>query len=295
MMAWRNLLPWLDRSGRLSWLRLVVFVGVVAPLFLLAQWTITGNLGAKPLTAAIHFSGDWAVRLLMLSLLVTPLRHIAQWPQLMAIRRMVGVSALFYTLLHITLYSALEAWNLGKIASEIVLRFYLSIGFIALLGLLMLGLTSTDTMVKRLGAQRWNRLHQIVYGLAVLALLHFFLQSKIDVSQAVLMSGFFFWLMGFRLLLWKEIRPGLLALTALAFAAAVATALVEAAWYGAMTGIPALRVLMANLDFSFTIRSAWWVLLAGLMMLIPAFFRRHAAPKRRERNREASDIVKERA
>jgi methionine sulfoxide reductase heme-binding subunit len=279
-MSWLNLLPWNDRAGRFSALRLLAFISVAAPLMRLLQLTLVGNLGSKPLTAAIHFSGDWAIRLLLLSLLVTPLRTILHWPQLLGIRRMLGVSVLFYVLLHLALYSAEQAFNLPKVASEILFRFYLTIGFVALLGLLALGITSTDAMVRRLGSERWNRLHRIVYGIGGLGLLHFFLQSKIDVSQAVLMTGFFFWLMGFRVLQRKDYGTGLLQLTMLAVAAAVLTALAEALWYGTMTGISGWRVLEANLDFSFTIRGSWWVLLAGLGMLVLALVRQSAAPTR---------------
>jgi methionine sulfoxide reductase heme-binding subunit len=279
-MSWLNLLPWNDRAGRFSALRLLAFISVAAPLMRLLQLTLVGNLGSKPLTAAIHFSGDWAIRLLLLSLLVTPLRTILHWPQLLGIRRMLGVSVLFYVLLHLALYSAEQAFNLPKVASEILFRFYLTIGFVALLGLLALGITSTDAMVRRLGSERWNRLHRIVYGIGGLGLLHFFLQSKIDVSQAVLMTGFFFWLMGFRVLQRKDYGTGLLQLTMLAVAAAVLTALAEALWYGTMTGISGWRVLEANLDFSFTIRGSWWVLLAGLGILVLALVRQSAAPTR---------------
>jgi methionine sulfoxide reductase heme-binding subunit len=271
--------PWNDRLGRFSALRLIAFLIVIAPLMWLGQLTLTGNLGSKPLTRAIHFTGDWAIHLLLLSLFVTPLRIITHWPQLVGVRRMLGVSVLCYVLLHLLLYTAEQAFNLPKVVNEIIMRFYLTIGFAALLGLLALGLTSTDSMVRRLGPA-WNKLHKLVYGIAALGLLHYFLQSKIDVSQAVLMTGFFLWLMGFRLMQAKGYGSGLKQLALLAICAAVLTALIEASWYGLMTGIGARRVLEANLDFSFTIRSSWWVLLAGLLMLIPALARQSAAPIR---------------
>jgi methionine sulfoxide reductase heme-binding subunit len=274
-----SLLPWNDRAGRFSALRFLGLLICIAPLVWLIQLTITNGLGSKPLTRAIHFTGDWAVHLLLLSLFVTPLRFILQWPQLIAIRRMLGVSVLFYVLLHLMLYTAEQAFVIPKVVSEILLRFYLTIGFVALIGLLLLGLTSTDDMVRRLGA-KWNKLHRIVYGIAVLGLLHYFLQSKIDVSQAVLMTGFFLWLMGFRLMRAKGYDVNLRNLFLLAIAAAILTSLVEAAWYGLMTGIGAKRVFLANFDFSFTIRSSWWVLGAGLAMLIPAMLRQNTAPQR---------------
>ena len=256
--------PWNDRAGRFSALKMAVMLACLAPALWLAVQAGAGWLGTKPVTEAIHQSGDWAVRFLLVSLAVTPLRHVAQWPQLISVRRMLGVTALGYALLHLGLYAVQQSFDVVKIASEIVLRFYLTIGFVALMGLIVLGLTSTDAMIRRLGAQQWNALHKIVYGLAVLALVHFFLQSKLDVTQPVLMAGFFFWLMGFRLMRRFKLSISGISLGLLAVAAAMLTALVEAGWYAGMTGAGALQVLAANLDFGLTIRPAWWVLAAGL-------------------------------
>ena len=259
--------PWNDRAGRFSGLKAAVLFACMVPMTLLAAKALGGMLGSKPLTYAIHDSGDWAVRFLLISLLVTPLRTIANWPKLIIVRRMLGLTALAYVLVHLALYVAEQRYDLIKVASEIILRFYLTIGFVALLGLVVLGITSTDSMVKRLGSTRWNRLHSTVYALAVLALAHFFIQSKLDVTQAVLMSGFFIWLMAYRALRKRGLAVTALSLTAIAAGAALLTALLEAAWYAGMTGVAASRVLEANLDFSFTIRPAWWVLAAGIAMV----------------------------
>lgn len=261
------MLPWNDRAGKLSALKLIVFLGVLAPgLWIVAQAAI-GTLGSKPITAAIHQSGDWAVRFLLLSLLVTPLRYLADWPKLILVRRMVGVAAAAYASFHLVFYAVEQAFDLKKVASEIVLRFYLTIGFVGLLGLLALAATSTDGMIKRLGGVAWNRLHRLVYPIAFLAIWHFFLQTKLDVSEPVLMLGFFVWLMGFRLMrrLGFTVRP--LQLTALALISAVATALLEAAWYATMTGVMASRILYANLDIAFGVRPALWVGMAGLALV----------------------------
>ncbi|MCA3564150.1 MAG: sulfoxide reductase heme-binding subunit YedZ [Methylocystis sp.] len=273
--------PWTTRSGALSPLKLITFTALWLPAGWLALQAAAGWLGSKPLTEAIHQSGDWAVRLLLISLAVTPLRFIGAWPDLILVRRMLGLAALAYTALHVALYVALEAFDLGKVASEIALRIYLTIGFVALLGLAVLGATSTDGMIRRLGSVRWNRLHSIVYAIAVLALVHFALQRKIDISEVTLMTGFFLWLMGFRLLKRYGRHRSLAALLALAVAAGLMAAFAEFAWYALMTGVPAGRVLAANLDFTYTIRPAWWVLAAGLGMAGLAFLRTRAFPERR--------------
>ncbi len=260
--------PWNDRAGRLSPLKLAVFCYCLAPAGWLAYAGFANLLGTKPLTVALHESGDLAVRFLLLSLLVTPLRLVARWPGLIAVRRMLGLTALAYVLLHVVLYVAQQGFDLWKVGSEIVLRFYLTIGFVALLGLLALGVTSTDGMIKRLGALRWNRLHSLVYGIGVLALVHFALQSKLDVSQAMLMTGFFFWLMGFRLVRRAGWRLNAASLAILAIGSALLTALTETGWYATMTGVPALRVLSANLDVELAIRPAVWVLISGLGVVV---------------------------
>ncbi|HEU0155704.1 MAG TPA: ferric reductase-like transmembrane domain-containing protein, partial [Stellaceae bacterium] len=148
--------PWHDYGGRVSPLKLVVFIA----LFLPAAWVLVayagGLLGARPLNEAIHQIGLWTIRLIFLALAVTPLRQILQWQRLILVRRMVGVAAFAYVLLHFSLYVTSQAFDLGKVASEIALRIYLTIGFTALLGLAALAATSTDGMVRRLGARRWQ-------------------------------------------------------------------------------------------------------------------------------------------
>ena len=121
-------------------------------------------------------------------------------------------------------------------------------------------------MIKRLGGVRWNRLHSLVYPLALIAIWHFFLQTKLDVSQPVLMLGFLVWLMAFRLMRRFDIAVRPLQLVALALISGIATVLLEALWYATMTGVMASRILMANLDIEFGLRPALWVLLAGLAL-----------------------------
>lgn len=260
----RFLPPWRDRQGAFSPLKLVVLLALTTPALWVAWQAAQGSLGPRPIMEAIHQAGLWTVRILLLSLLVTPLRQLLRWPRVMLVRRMLGLGALAYAVLHLVLYAFDLQWDLPKVASEIALRFYLTIGFVALLGLAALGVTSTDGWVRRLGGRRWQRLHRIVYGIGVLALVHFALQSKIDVTEAMLMAGLFLWLMGYRLLAPKGGAPSLPRLALLAGAAALGTALLEAGWYAVGTGVPPWPVLLANLDTSFGLRPALWVGIAGL-------------------------------
>ena len=114
---------------------------------------------------------------------------------------MMGVGAFVYAACHISLYVADQMFDLWKVASEIALRLYLTIGFTALLGLAALAATSTDGMVRRLGGRRWQRLHNIIYGIGLLALIHYFQQTKADVSVPTFVAGLFGWMIGYRLLI----------------------------------------------------------------------------------------------
>lgn len=257
-LAW----PWQDRKGGFSPLRAVVLAGLCLPLLpLLWPWA-TGTLGPEPIEAAKHETGRWAIRFLLLTLAVTPLGRILAWPRLFQVRRMLGLGALAWAVLHLALYVVEQDLVLVRVASEIMKRTYLLIGFAALIGLAVLGLTSTDGWMRRLG-RGWKRLHRLVFPLALLALLHAFIQAKVDVSQAVLLSALFLWLLGWRALPagWQGRLP---ALAALSVAAMLGAAAVEYLWYALATNLPAGRIAAANLDLSFGPRPA---VLAGMIGL----------------------------
>lgn len=288
-VAVAKFLPWLERSGRFSPLKAVVLALLVVPAVLLTWRLAMSMLGPRPVTEAIHDTGDWAIRWLLVSLAVTPLRRISGWNKLVLVRRMIGLAALAYALAHFVLYIVDLNFALGRVASEIVLRFYLTIGFIALLGLAVLGATSTDAMIRRLGS-RWNSLHKIVYLLAVLGVVHFFIQSKADVYEPTLMAGGLILVLLYRLAHWRRLDVASpVVLVAAAVLAALLTAGVEYLWYAVATGVPPGRVLAANLQFSFSIRPAWWVLAGGLGVALLAAVRQAAGgrPRQRGRNREA--------
>lgn len=260
-------LPWDDYSGRLSPLKLVVFTALFVPAGWVAFAYGFGMLGARPLNEAIHQVGLWTIRLIFLALAVTPLRQILRWPRLIVVRRMIGVAAFAYVLIHFTLYTASQAFDLDKVASEIVLRLYLTIGFTALLGLAVLAATSTDGMVRRLGGRRWQRLHRLVYAIGVLAVIHYCFQSKLDEWQPTIMAGLLVWLLGYRLLLWRFGERGRLALAwvgGLGLTAASAAALGEATYFRFAFHAPLLRVLQTNLSLATGLRPAIVVLAIGL-------------------------------
>ncbi len=218
-------------------------------------------LGARPLNETIHQIGLWTIRLIFLALAVTPVRQILQWPRLIAVQRMIGVAAFVYAVMHFTLYTADQAFDIGKVASEIALRVYLTLGFTALLSLAALAATSTDGMIRRLGGHRWRRLHQLVYAIGVLAVIHYCLQSKLDLWEPTVMAGLLAWLLAYRLV------RGQLPLTwvgGLSLAAALVAALGEAAYFRLAVGADPLRVLDADLALAAGVRPAAIVLAIGL-------------------------------
>jgi sulfoxide reductase heme-binding subunit YedZ len=278
-------LPWNDKTGRFAPLKAITVALAPLPALYLLLAAIFVGLGPRPTIEALHFIGRWTIWFLLLALAITPARRLFDWSKLIQIRRIVGLTALYYILIHLCLYILDSAFNLWFVASEIVLRIYLTIGFVAILGLVALGVTSTDAMIKRMGTAGWNRLHNTIYVIGVLGFLHYYMQAKADVTEPVLYSGFFFWLMGYRIMAkFLGYKEGLVPLALLSVAAAVTTALAEGAWYQGMRAGVGPQVLAANLrfpqyyetvwDFMLQVRPAWWVLAAGLAVGIASEIRK---------------------
>ena len=258
--------PWHDRSGRFSWLKTAVLAFELLPAVWIAFALGTNRLGARPVLEANHETGLWAVRFLMLSLLATPARAIFNWHRLVLVRRQLGLTALFYTVAHLVLYAWDEKWDIHTVAMEILSRFYLEVGFAALVGLALLGVTSTDRALRALG-HAWKRMHRLIYLVAVLGLFHFFLQSKADVSEPTIFAGLFIWLMAWRLLPSGPDRQPLPVL-ALGLVATALTAVVEYAWYGLGTRIDPTKVLRAETDLGYGPHPAGQVFLICLCMSV---------------------------
>jgi methionine sulfoxide reductase heme-binding subunit len=263
MRGMKNFLPLFDRQGRFSVLKAAALLLLVAPLCHLLWRTWIGDLGALPVKEALHVAGDWTLRFLIVTLALTPAMRIFNWPKLALIRRMTGVGTFCYAALHFTLYIASSKYDLAFVATEIVLRIYLLIGFVALVGLSALAATSTDGAVRRLGA-KWKALHKLVYGISILGLLHAFMQYKVDVSPAVLLSGFFALFMIYRLILKRRMVWNWFTLAAAAIAGSISAGAIEFAWYAIATGVNPWKVLIANFMLGFGVRPAVYVLATGL-------------------------------
>lgn len=269
-----------EKTGQWSPEKIAAFAIVLAPALWLLWLTATGNLGARPFAEATWFTGRWTVRLVLAALAVTPARRLFNWPKLLNMRRTLGVGAACFAFAHFCLYVVDQQFVFTKVASEIVLRVYLTIGFTALVGLLVLGATSTDAAVRRLGA-RWTTLHRLSYLIGILAITHFAMQKKLDIYEPTLMMGFLFWLLLWRVSnrYWRA--TGVVPLITLAVLAAALTALFEATWYGFLTGVEFRRVLEFNLAFDYVITPMWWVLAAGLAVTVASLITQWLWPRPR--------------
>jgi sulfoxide reductase heme-binding subunit YedZ len=280
-----------ERSGRWSPVKTAAFAASVLPAFWIAYQAATDDLGARPVTEAIHQAGDWALRFLLITLAISPAQRILDFPRIILARRTLGVAAAAYAVLHLSLYVLDQHFDLLKVASEIVLRVYLLIGALALTGLIALASTSTDAAIRRLGSRRWHTLHRIVYGLALLAAVHFFIQSKLNIYEPVLMAGCLIWLLAYRGLFRRNGEVTALHLLALACAVAVVTAVGEAMLYMFTSGVDARRILLAHFDLDMEVRPAWWVLAAGLLVAALSLWRQKPARQRPSARRIAAGAL----
>jgi methionine sulfoxide reductase heme-binding subunit len=277
---------WCDPAGRLSPLRIVTLLGLLAPLAKAIVEFDAIRFDARPVDNLIHRSGFWALIILLIALAVTPLARIGRFNRVLDVRRMIGVAAFAYAFTHISLFIVDQMFDFAKVAMEIISRVYLIIGFTALLGLTALALTSTDGMVRRLGVKRWQRLHQAIYIIGLLALIHFFQQTKADVWVPTFAASLYGWLIGYRLLVkLRQTRepPSTWMLLALTCAISILTFIAEAAGIAIVFKVSPLRVLQTSLEFDFEmIRPGWLALGAGLCVVALDFTRkRFVKPRKR--------------
>jgi sulfoxide reductase heme-binding subunit YedZ len=198
-------LPWVESAGRKrvcpksmrlmtrTLLKPLVFLLCLVPLAALAWRASADLLGANPIEEITHYTGEWTLRFLLLTLLMTPLRRFSGWGWPVRLRRMLGLFAFFYASLHLATYLWLDQFFLwGEIWLDILDRPFITVGMLAFVLLLPLALTSNRAMSRRLG-KNWKRLHRLAYVIPVLGVLHFWWLVKADVLEpfvyAVLLAG----------------------------------------------------------------------------------------------------------
>ncbi len=192
----------------------IVFLVSLVPLALLVHAAVfdVDALGANPIEAINRELGDWALRFLLITLAVTPLRQLTGRHELVRLRRMLGLFAFFYATLHVASYTGLDQqFNWDEIVKDIIKRPFITVGFMSFVLLLPLAATSTNAMVRRLGGRRWRNLHRLVYLIGAGAVLHFFWMVKSDIREPLLYATLLALLLGYRL--WavrrrRQLAPG---------------------------------------------------------------------------------------
>jgi sulfoxide reductase heme-binding subunit YedZ len=181
-------------------LKRILFAAALIPVAVLVTDAFRGDLTANPIEYITHTTGDWAIRFLVITLAVTPLRRITGWNPIIQVRRMLGLFAFFYATLHFLTWFVLDwFFDVQQMVEDVVKRPFITLGMATYLILLALALTSTQNSIRRLG-RRWTQLHRLIYVAAITALLHFWLGRKTVVPQfevvlvaAVVLLGFRLW------------------------------------------------------------------------------------------------------
>jgi sulfoxide reductase heme-binding subunit YedZ len=188
----------------------LLFVLALGPFASLLVGALTNTLGANPAEALTRSTGDWTLRFLCLTLAVTPLRQITGWVAMARWRRMLGLYAFFYGLLHFLCYAWLDmGFDVADIVRDIPKRPFVLVGTLALLLMLPLAATSFNRAIKALGAARWRQLHRLVYAVALLGLLHFFWMrsAKNNFGDVAVYAAVIVLLLGWRLWKLRQARP----------------------------------------------------------------------------------------
>ena len=202
-------------AERVKQLKRALFVSALLPLLINVWLAAQDRLGANPIETLTRSSGDWALYFLALTLAITPLRRLSGQYWLQALRRMLGLFAFFYACLHFTTFIWFDHFfDLAEIGRDVWKRPFITIGFAALVLLIPLAVTSTDAMQRRLG-RRWSQVHRLVYGVALLALLHFWWMraGKQNFAEPILMGVIIMILLAARaagpIQRWIQARKGL--------------------------------------------------------------------------------------
>ena len=195
-------------ARQVGWIKLAVFLAALIPAVRLLWFGYTDRLGANPIEFITRSTGDWTLYFLCLTLAVTPLRRLSGWNWLVKLRRMLGLFAFFYVVLHFTTFLWFDHFfDLQEMWKDVVKRPFITVGFIAFVLLIPLAATSTNGMVRRLGGKRWQWLHRLIYVIAPLGLLHFWWMKagKHDFAQPLLFTGIVVLLLGLRIY-WSALR-----------------------------------------------------------------------------------------
>jgi methionine sulfoxide reductase heme-binding subunit len=172
---------------KLPWLKVGIFGACLSPLVVLAWQVLTDNLGANPIDEITDQTGLWTLRMLLITLAVTPARRLTGWNRVIQLRRMLGLFAFFYGSLHFLTYIWLDQFfAVEDIVADIMERPFITVGFASFVLLIPLAVTSTTAMIKRLGGKWWQRLHRLIYAIAIGGVVHYLWLVKADIQQPLI-------------------------------------------------------------------------------------------------------------
>jgi sulfoxide reductase heme-binding subunit YedZ len=188
---------------RSRWAKIALFLVCLAPFARLAWRYQTGDLTPNPIEFITHFTGDWAIRLVVATLAITPLRKLLRAPDLIRFRRMLGLFAFFYASLHFATWFGLDkGFDMHEILGDFTKRRFIIAGLTAYVAMVPLALTSTKGWIRRLGGRRWQLLHRLVYLTGVAAVVHYYWLVKSDVRLPLLYGSLVAILLAYRAASW---------------------------------------------------------------------------------------------
>jgi sulfoxide reductase heme-binding subunit YedZ len=270
--------PWQDRNRRFSALKASAFALMLVPAIRIGYQLDTGEFGFYPLSLGglVYWSGVWSTAILLLAMAVTPAITILRWPALIDVRRMIGVTALVYTIAHLFIYFALRLWNFAFIMNEMATRPTLIAATLSTIGLIALGATSLDAAIRYMGAKGWQRLHNAVYLTTVLAILHALL-SRGSFPEQYVISAAFIWLMAWRVLNRYGRGADARALAILGVGMSLFAAGLEAWCAWLKRGYELSWTLGNNFNLDLGVSPAWQVIVPGLAIALVAAVRQQVA------------------
>jgi sulfoxide reductase heme-binding subunit YedZ len=187
----------------IRWIKVAVFLACLGPLARLGWKAYSGNLGANPIEVITHATGDWTLIFLLITLAVTPLRKLTGQLWLIRFRRMFGLFAFFYVVLHFLTYIWLDKFfDLHEMLADVAKRRFITVGFTGFLLLIPLAITSTTGWIRRVGGRRWNLLHRLIYVSAIAGVIHYLWLVKADIHKPVEYAVVLGVLLGYRVVVW---------------------------------------------------------------------------------------------
>ena len=184
----------------IRWLKIVVFSICLSPIILLAYQILSASISGDPVETMTEVTGEWGLRFLLLTLAITPARKIFKFPDLIKFRRMLGLFAFFYAFCHLSVYVVFDQFfDWIAIWNDTLEKKFVFAGMLALILMIPLAITSTNGWVKRLGGKRWQKLHKLVYIIAIAAVTHFIWLVKADLSEPLIYALILSLLLGYRL------------------------------------------------------------------------------------------------